>query len=57
MTIFLIAVGVLVLAVLVVGFRYDRKQRAMGAAGGLNKSATSTRRDNETTVSKWGAGG
>lgn len=56
MTIFLVVVGVIVLSVLVLGVRYDRKQRRIGAASGLSKSMRSTRLDNQTQVGKWGAG-
>lgn len=56
MTIFLIVLGVFVGAVLVMGLRYDRKQRAMGASGGMGKSMRSTRLDNQTKVGEWEAG-
>ena len=56
MTTLLIVVGLFVGVALVLGLRYDRKQRAMGAAGGLGKSMRSTRVDNQGKVGEWGAG-
>lgn len=56
MTTLLIVVGLFVGAVLVMGLRYDRKQRAMGASGGMGTSMRSTRLDNQTKVGEWEAG-
>lgn len=56
MTGFLVALGLLLVVVLALGLRYDRRQRRLGAASGLSKSMRSTRVDNQTQVSKWGAG-
>ena len=56
MTTVFVVVGLLVAAALVLGLRYDRKQRALGAAGGMGKSMRSTRLDNQGKVGEWGAG-
>ena len=56
MTGFLVALGLLLVVVLALGLRYDRRQRRLGDASGLSKSMRSTRVDNQTQVSKWGAG-
>ncbi len=56
MTGFLIAVGLFVAVVVVMGIRSDRRRRGMGAESGRAKSGR-TRLDNQTQADKWGGPG
>jgi hypothetical protein len=56
MAVFFTVVGLFVLAVLVMGFRFDRRQRSIrGSRAG--KASSSPRLENQTRGDKWGAGG
>ena len=53
---FLIVLGLIVAAVLVMGYRYDHRHRAMGGSGG-GRTARETRLHGREKGSEWGAGG
>ena len=53
---FLIVLGVVVVAVLALGYRYDQRNRAMRGSGG-GTSNRATRLDGQEKASRWGAGG
>jgi hypothetical protein len=52
---FLIAIGLLLLVVLVVGIRYDRRQRRMGSGNARTKG--NARIENQTRADQWGGPG
>ena len=53
---FFIVLGLVVAAVLVMGYRYDHRHRAMGGSGG-GRTARQTRLDGREKEARWGAGG
>lgn len=55
MTGFLIVVGLFLMAVVVVGIRYDRRHRGIGSESGRAKG--SPRLDNQTRADRWGGPG
>ena len=56
MTGFWIALGLFIVFVLVVGIRYDRRQRGMRSTGG-GSDAKRLRLDQQTKADKWGGPG
>lgn len=55
MTGFLIAIGLFLAVVIVMGIRYDRRHRSMGSVSGRAKG--SARLDNQTRADQWGGPG
>ena len=55
MTGFLIDIGLFVVVVIVVGIRYDRRQRRMGSD--VRRATGSARLDHQTRADKWGGPG
>ena len=56
MTIFFIALGLFVAAVVWMGIRYDRRQRALGAGAGV-RSRGHSRIEAQTKADEWGGPG
>jgi hypothetical protein len=56
MTTFFIVIGVFIAVVVVLGIRFDRRQRGLGAVRS-GKRSDSPRMDNQTRGDRWGAGG
>lgn len=54
MTGFLIAIGLFLAVFIVMGIRYDRRQRRMRSGSGTLRANGRTRLDNQTKADEWG---
>ena len=52
-----IALGLFIVFVLVIGIRYDRRQRGMRGTGGGGPDGKRLRLDQQTKADKWGGPG